>query len=216
MTTKPLSDVSKPKKPDNLPKAITPEQLESLCESLREDYSRKRSKRWIKQGQMVWRIPLFWFALYTGMRRSELARLRWKHIDFDRNVIYIYEQKNGKEQTIPLGKKARQVLLGSEHLRDGEPDDFVFRSPDFEGKDRSARNFGERASEAFRKARRRAGLPEALSFHSLRHGTATALAEAGKSATTIKEVMRHADIQTSLRYVHMANEHLRSEMNDVF
>jgi len=42
------------------------------------------------------------------------------------------------------------------------------------------------------------------------------LAEAGEPAVIIKEAARHADISTSLRHVHLANEHLRKEIEDVF
>jgi integrase len=213
MRSYPLSDVEKPSASDKLPKAISAGELEALCDALRADYETKREKNWIREGQMVWRIPLFWFAFYTGMRRSELARLRWEHIDFERGLIFIYEQKNGREQTIPLHDKARDVLEGLER---GAGDDYVFTSPTFDSKERSERNFGERASEAFREARKAAELRDGLSFHSLRHGTATALAEAGKSATVIKEYMRHSEFETSMRYIHLANEHLKNEVAGAF
>ena len=209
----PLDGVTKPKKPDKFPKAISAGQLEKLCKALRRDYDRKREKNWIREGQNVWRIPLFWFAFYTGLRGEEMARLRWKHIDADNGLIYIREQKNQKEQTIPLNRKAAGVL---EELDGGNPDDYVFQSPSFEGQDRNAKWFRENVSEAFRTARKLADLPEHLTFHSLRHGFCTALAEAGKSAVVIKEAARHADIQTSMRYVHMANETLKTEIEDVF
>lgn len=159
----PLQDVEPPEKPNKLPKAITQEELETLCVQIRSDYERLREKNWIREGQNIWRIPLFWFAFYTGMRGSELARLRWKHIDFDKGLIYIREQKNRKEQTIPLNSKAREVL---EQVERGDPDDYVFQSPSFEGKDRNPKWFRENVSEAFRTARKDAGLKEGLSFHS--------------------------------------------------
>ena len=49
-------------------------------------------------------------ALYTGMRRGELFKLRWKDIDFDRGVIRIVAPKGGTDQTIPLNYAARKVL----------------------------------------------------------------------------------------------------------
>jgi integrase len=55
---------------------------------------------------MIWAIPVFRWAFYTGMRASEIGRLKWKHIDRERDLIRIEKQKNGKEQTIPLIKKA--------------------------------------------------------------------------------------------------------------
>ena len=209
----PHEDVAAPEKPEKLPKAVTREELELICKTIKEDYEAKKAKGWVQEDEMIWRIPLFKFAFYTGMRRSEIARLRWGHINFKDDLIFIYEQKNGKQQTIPLHDKTREIL---EELEHGAAEDYVFTSPSFDSTERSERNFGERASEAFREARRAAGLREGLSFHSLRHGTATALAEAGKSATVIKEYMRHADFKTSLRYIHMANKHLKRQLRDVF
>jgi integrase/recombinase XerD len=135
------------------------------------------------------------------------------HLDFENDLIYIREQKNRKEQTIPFNRKAREVLRNVVHRSKKE---YVFQSPSFEGGERNPKWFRENVSSAFRKARERAGLRDELSFHSLRHGFCTMLAEAGKSAVVIKEAARHADISTSMRYVHMANEQLKSEVEDVF
>ena len=209
----PLEAVSRPRKPEKLPKAITQAELQTLCDTVHADYQEKRSHNWIRKDQLIWRIPLFWFAYYTGMRGEELARLRWTHIDEESGLIIIRKQKNRKEQTIPLNRKAADVLTD---LEPGDPHDYVFRSPGFERQKRDPTWFRENASAAFRKARRKAGLRSGLSFHSLRHGFCTALAEAGKSAVVIKEAARHADISTSMRYVHMANEHLKAEVDDVF
>ena len=209
----PIEEVAAPEKPQKLPKAITEEQLEQICEEVRRDYAAKREKGNVREGQVIWRIPLFWFAFCTGMRGSELARLRWKHIDPEKRLIYVLEQKNKKEQTIPLNRKAKEVLAD---VPPGSENDFVFRAPYFDAKQRSIRSFRERASETFRKARDRIGMEKTMTFHSLRHGFCTKLAEAGKPLQVIKEAARHADVETSMIYVHMANEHLKSELDDVF
>ena len=209
----PLDDLEAPEKPDKLPKAITEEEMEKVCKAVHEDYKAKREKGHVQVGGLIWRVPLFRFALYTGMRGSEIARLRWGHLDFDNDLIYIREQKNRKEQTIPLISKSQRALAD---VQQGESEDYVFRSPSFEGQERNPKWFRENVSDAFRKARRDAGLREGLCFHSLRHGFCTMLAEAGKSAVVIKEAARHADISTSMRYVHMANEQLKADVEDAF
>ncbi len=208
-----LGDVSQPEKPNKLPKAIFQDELTRLCEVVKKGYRRKRKKNWIRKRELIWRIPLFRFAFYTGMRGSELARLRWNHIDFEKELIYIREQKNRKEQTIPLNRKARAVLG---NVKQERSTGYVFQSPNFEDGERNPKWFRENAANAFRRAREEAGLREELSFHSLRHGFCTKLAEAGKSAVVIKEAARHADISTSMRYVHMANEQLKVEVEDAF
>lgn len=209
----PLDAVEPPQKPHKLPKAVTRGELAMICDALRGDYQEKLAAGLVQEGEMIWRIPLFRFAFYTGMRASELARLRWRDVDFEKRLIYIRKQKNRKEQTIPLNRRAADVLRDVPH---GYQDDYVFRSPRFTGTQRANRNFAERASEAFRRARKDAGITRPISFHGLRHGFCTALAEAGKSAPIIKEAARHADISTTMRYVHIANERLKAELDDVF
>jgi integrase len=48
-------------------------------------------------------------ALYTGMRRGELFKLKWDHVDFDRGFINIVDPKGGVDQKIPLNDAARHV-----------------------------------------------------------------------------------------------------------
>jgi integrase len=213
ITRNPLDAVQPPDQTQKLPKVMTEKDLERICTALREDYEVKRAKGRCREGQLIWYIPLFRFAFYTGMRASELGRLRWDHIDFDRGLIYIYKQKNKKEQTIPLIDKAREVLKG---LEPGDPEEFVFTSPRQTSTERSIRAFRDKASRTFLRARRQAEIDRPITFHSLRHGFCTMLAQAGKPAYVIKAAARHADIQTSMIYVNLSNEHLKSELDDAF
>lgn len=213
MTCEPLDRIERPRQTRKFPKAVTPKELGQICEAIRADYREKRDAGWIPPGVMIWRIPMFWFALYTGLRGIELARLRWEDVSLSRRRLHVRAPKSRREETVPLSKKALAAL---EEVPRGEPDDFVFRAPTFDRKERKLKNFRERASYAFRTARNQAGLREGISLHGLRHGFCTLLAEAGKSAVVIKEAARHADVSTSMKYVHMANEHLKSELDDVF
>ena len=209
----PLAHVVPPPKPTKLPKAVTEIELEAICEAVRQDYDEKRERLTVREGESVWRIPLFRFAYCTGMRASELARLRWRDIDHDRRLIYILKQKNGKEGAIPLNKRAASIL---QEIGTGAPAEYVFAPPGVAGVERADKFFVERASRAFREARNRAGIERSISFHGLRHGFCTALAEAGKSAFVIQAAARHADITTSTRYVHIASTALRAELDNVF
>src|SRR5690606_9354546 len=125
------------------------------------------------------------FAFVTGMRVSEIARLRWKDIDADRRVLYIREQKNKREQTTPLSHAGARILSNLERLGD---DFFVFHAPGFETTERDNRAFKLKLSRKFCYYKRKAKLPEELSFHSLRHGFCSLLAEKGKPAYVIKEL----------------------------
>ncbi|MEP0548929.1 MAG: tyrosine-type recombinase/integrase [Rhodothermales bacterium] len=209
----PLEGVEPPRKPHKLPKSVTEDELQAVCIAVIMDYQEKHEKGYIQEGDLVWRIPLMLFAFCTGMRASELARLRWGHLDFDKRLITIHVQKNGKEQTIPLNARAVAVL---DMVKRGGTEDYVFTPPGNGSRNRTVRPFVERASKAFTAARKLAGINRRITFHGLRHGFCTKLAEAGKPLYVIKEAARHADVSTSMLYVHMANEHLKSELDDVF
>jgi len=209
----PIEMVEQPKQRKVFPRSISADQLDLICSAMIEDYRRKLKSRLVAEGEIIWRIPLFQFALYTGMRASELARLTWGDIDLDLKLVSIKKQKNGHQQTIPLCRRAAEVLMG---LQSGHGNEFVFHSPRGDHYSRSAKRFSERSSQVFRLYRRMVGLPELICFHSLRHGFCTALANAGKSSFVIKAAARHQDISTTLRYVHLSNRRLFEEVNDVF
>ena len=213
ITRNPLGAVEPPDEPQKLPKVMSKEDLECICRALRDEYKALREKGHCRDGELIWYIPIFRFAFYTGMRASELGRLRWDHIDFERGLIYIYEQKNKKEQTIPLIRKAREVL---NDLERGELEDFVFTSPRQTDTERSIASFRDNASRTFTRAKRLADIDRPITFHSLRHGFCTMLAQAGKPAYVIKAAARHSDIQTSMIYVNLSNKHLKSEVDEAF
>lgn len=201
--------------PARLPRAITEAELDAVCEALTADYARQRARRvpTCREGDLVWMVPAFRFALYSGLRASELSRLRWGHLDFERGLISIERQKSGKAGTVPLTSRAAAVL--ADVSRAGA-EDFVFIQPLYRATERNAKNTVGRLGKTFTKYRKAAGITRPLTFHSTRHGFATALATAGKSAWVIQAACRHSDVKVSQVYVTLANEHLRAELNDVF
>ena len=49
-------------------------------------------------------------ALYTGMRRGEILKLKWQDVDFQRGFIFISDPKGGPDQKIPLNDTAKDLL----------------------------------------------------------------------------------------------------------
>lgn len=210
----PMEAVHPPRKEEKLPTPVREEDLPLLCGAVAEEYREKRRKGHCKPGQLIWAIQVFRWAFYTGMRASEIGRLKWRHIDRERGLIRIEQQKNHKAQTIPLIEKAREVLRYTPLPR--PPEGYVFRTPSGPIKDRCAESFGRNASRRFCKARRRSQIERDLTFHDLRAGFATALADAGKSAHVIRDAMRHSTLSMALKYVNVSNARLRSELDDAF
>ena len=135
-------------------------------------------------------------ALFTGMRRGEIFKLRWQDVDFHRGFIHIVNPKGGKSQKIPMNQSARD-LLKSIQKSDCE---YVF----------PARNGGPRKdiSKDARKIKVEAGLPDDFrAFHGLRHVYATMLASSGKvDMYTLQKLMTHKSPQMTQRYAHLRDE----------
>lgn len=207
-------EVTPPKKEEKLPTPVRKEDLPLLCRAVAEEYREKRQKGNCRPRQLIWAIPVFRWAFYTGMRATEIGRLRWEHVDLERGLVRIERQKNNKAQTIPIVRKARNVLRHAPMLRPSEG--YVFRTPNAAIKNRNPKTFAETASRRFCKARRRSEIDRKLTFHDLRAGFATALADAGKSAHVIRDAMRHADLTVALKYVSVSNSRMHAELEDTF
>ncbi len=76
---------------------LNPEQLKKLLEE-------------IGKSQDIEAAAIMKLALFTGMRRGEMFKLKWNDIDFQRGFIAIKNPKGGVSQKIPLNEQARQVL----------------------------------------------------------------------------------------------------------
>jgi integrase len=139
-------------------------------------------------------------ALFTGMRRGELFKLRWGDIDFERGFIHIRGPKGGKDQTIPLNQAAREVL--EDHPR-GDTSPFVF--PGRGGRQRT--DF----KRPINRIRQRAGLPpDFRPLHGLRHTYASMLASSGQvDLYTLQKLLTHKSPQMTARYAHLRDETLR-------
>jgi len=130
----------------------------------------------------------------TGMRSSEILRLNWRDIDFDRREIRITsEQKNRKESVIPINASALEVLKRAK-ARNGIK---VFRFTKLTW-----------MSQKFKRAVRKAGY-EQYRFHDFRHTFVTKLIEDGVDVSFAQKLVRHKSIATTMKYVHLSDESLK-------
>jgi integrase len=165
---------------------LTTEQFTALLEAIEQD-SNLMAANFMRM------------ALFTGMRRGELFKLRWDDIDFDRGFIHIRGQKGGKDQTIPLNQAARDIL--ESHLRTDSP--LVF--PGRGGRQRTDIN------PQVSKIKQAAGLPKDFrALHGLRHVYASILASSGQvDLYTLQKLLTHKNPAMTMRYAHLRDEALR-------
>jgi integrase len=170
---------------------LPPEQLANLLIALNEDHD-------------IIAANFMRMALVTGMRRGELFKLKWEHIDFDKGFIHIIGPKGGKDQTIPLNPAAREVL--ENHPKDNNTA-FVF----------PGRGGGQRVEirRPIDRIRKRAGLPKDFRpLHGLRHTFASMLASSGQvDLYVLQKLLTHKTPAMTQRYAHLRDDALRRASN---
>ncbi len=149
---------------------------------------------------------IFLTAAFTGLRMGELLALRWRDVDFAGSTIRVRASwagsalttpKSGKVRSVPLAPDVASTLaqLGRREHWIGE-DDLVFASELGTYLDGSA------LRRRYKAALDRAAL-RPLRFHDLRHTFGTRMI-AKADIRRVQEWMGHADIQTTMRYLHYA------------
>jgi integrase len=144
-------------------------------------------------------------AAFTGLRMGELLALRWRNVDFGAETIRVERSftiggesspKSGKSRSVPMVREVAAALarLGQRERFVGD-EDLVFAG--VTGGHRCSRLIrGE-----YKAALARAGL-RSLRFHDLRHTFGTRAVEQAESILELKEWMGHANVQTTMRYLH--------------
>ena len=140
-------------------------------------------------------------ALTTGARQAEIMTLQWGQIDFMRQVITLYETKNGDRRAIPLVGEAFALLKKRSKVRDLK-DDRLFPPT---AKAKKAQSLDLR--QPWEAALKTAGIPD-FHWHDLRHTAASYLAMSGVSLVEIAKVLGHRTLQMVARYSHLSNEHI--------
>ena len=147
-------------------------------------------------------------ALNTGCRKGELLNLKWENIDFSTRLLHLEETKSGEWQIVPINEEARKVLVRRMRLRDENCPNtpWVF----FHLTSALNTEVGDRVKnvrKAFSTACRRVGIDN-FHIHDLRHTFASWLVMEGVPLFEVSKLLRHASIQMTERYAHLAPDYL--------
>ena len=164
---------------------LAPEELAALFEAIEEDAHPHAG-------------PMMKLALFSGLRKSEMLKLRWADVDFRNGFIHIPDAKSGRDEKIPLSDPARQLLESLPRTAE-----YVFP-----GRAGGRRVYIQRNVNAIRD---RAGLPRDFrALHGLRHVYASMLASSGQvDMYTLQKLMTHKSPQMTQRYAHLRDDALR-------
>ncbi len=143
--------------------------------------------------------PIVTVALYTGMRKGEIMRLKWIQVDLTNRVILLDQNdtKNKSRREIPLNQTVVDTLSGL--IRNTENDRVFWNVPAYWRK-------------AFSGALRRSRIND-FKFHDLRHTFCSWLAQAGVPLKTIMELAGHKSLAMTNRYAHLAPDNRKDAVN---
>jgi len=136
---------------------------------------------------------LFVFRLfvYTGMRKGEVASLKWEDVDLDREVIVVKKTKNYRTRVIPIHPKLLSMLK-ERYGRGSKVCPFTYHT----------------LSGGIKNILTKAGFSH-LRLHDLRHTFASLLVMKGVDLRTVQELLGHEDYKTTEIYAHLSPIHLK-------
>lgn len=147
-------------------------------------------------------------ALFCGLRAKEIFSLTWADIDFVNKSIFIKDTKNTKLDRFAFMTSEVEDMLKQRKPLKPNPSALIFPTDDGRLK--------KSVSPLFREAVNDLGWNDGISdrrlkvvFHSLRHTFASWLVQDGEPLFTVSKLMGHTDIKMTMRYAHLAPNHLR-------
>ena len=170
-----------PRKSTTLPAVMSADEIKTLIDSVKN----------IKHRTII-------MMLYSsGMRLSEIAALKITDIDSKLMRIKVVQGKGAKDRFTIL---SQQVLLELRaYYLIYKPIEFLFNG-DKPGKRFSVRSIQHLVQKALMKV----GLDNKnYSVHTIRHSFATHLVDNGTDLYTVKELLGHRSLQTTMQYLHL-------------
>ena len=148
----------------------------------------------------------------TGMRVSELVSRNLEDLDFDAEMLRV-RGKGNKERLVPVGRPAREAVQAWLPSRQQLMQERAGRGLALEKEalflngrgSRLTTRSVERMVQAYGE---RAGIPQTVTPHALRHSFATHLLEMGADLRSVQELLGHASLSTTQRYTHLTLDHL--------
>ena len=195
----PVDLVRQSSKRTKIPRVLTAEEFKKLLDELADPYR-----------------TMVLVAGCLGLRISEILGLRWGDVDWDNLALSIqrslvagkvYETKTeASAKPLPIDPELGEaLLLFRQKASYGAPTDYIFA-----GDSGNPRWQGVMLTDHIKPAAARAGIGK-IGWHSFRHTFSSILHGAGTSMAVQKELLRHADISTTMNLYTQAESPAKRE-----
>ena len=148
-------------------------------------------------------------AIHTGLRKSEMFRLEWRDVSFrkgQKGVITVRDTKNHETRHVPMNDMVRASLEAHpKRIVDGKLCVHVLCN--------EAGKPYKDLRRAFRTSLDNAEIHRHIRINDLRHTFASHLVMKGVDLRTVAMLMGHKDIKMTMRYAHLAPDHLQAAVD---
>ena len=142
----------------------------------------------------------------SGLRVSEVVKLRPEHLDSDRMTVRVEDGKGRKDRYTVLSQYCLELLRI--HWRIARPESWLFF-----GRDKQRPMPVNTAQRIFYNAKKAAAISKGRGIHTLRHCFASHALEAGVEIYVIKRWMGHSSLKTTYNYIHLCPDYLSKTEN---
>ena len=140
-----------------------------------------------------------------GLRCMEVRSIRLQDMDFDRRQLRVVQGKGKKDRYVPLSEHLIRGLKS--YIEVEKPVEWLFNGqplPNRAGGDFDSRYSQKGVQWVVKQACKRAGITKDVHVHTLRHTYATHLLEDGIDIMTLKNLLGHENIETTIEYLQIA------------
>ena len=187
---------------DSRERYLSEEELHRLMRALEEKTYRKGTKDFNKRNLRLRLLVLV--AVSTGMRLSEIFRLKWSDVMYGEGLLAVRARlKRGKIRYVPmpseLAAEIRRypVVIGEDRILPPDP---------------GAKSGRQRLERSFADLLRRAKIRE-FWFHDLRHTFASWYMMNGGDLYELAKILGHSNIKMTERYAKLGREHITKTSN---
>lgn len=184
-----MGGVPKPKQPDSLPCFLSQQEMKNTLATV----------------QNLKHLALLTLCYRAGLRISELLNLKLQDIPKDAGILRINNSKGAKDRIVPIVPSTVDLL--NTYYQGCHPLCYLFEGtkPGNPYSTTSVRNVLNTALE-------KAGIPEKISVHGLRHSCATHLLNGGMNINALKEYLGHYSLKSTEIYLHCSRLDMASQV----
>jgi site-specific recombinase XerD len=159
--------------------------------------NRRELKQLFKAPSLLKQRIVLTLIYSAGLRGQEVINLKICDVDFERMTIHIRQSKYKKDRVVPLSPS--MVIGLKKYLKAENPHVWLFN-----GKEPGSKYSMRGLSWVMRENLKKTSITKKVNLHTLRHSYATHLLEEGVNIVTLKELLGHAEITTTMIYLHVA------------